>query len=55
MIGDTSHDLQLAHNAGARAVAVTYGAHGAEGLAALSPLAMAASIAELHAWLKANG
>jgi phosphoglycolate phosphatase len=55
MIGDTSHDLELARNAGAQAVAVTYGAHGADGLAAFAPLAMPASIAELHAWLKANG
>ncbi|HZI84741.1 MAG TPA: HAD-IA family hydrolase [Casimicrobiaceae bacterium] len=55
MIGDTSHDLELARNAGASAVAVTYGAHGADGLAALSPLALVSSVAELHAWLKANG
>ncbi|HTS20219.1 MAG TPA: HAD-IA family hydrolase [Casimicrobiaceae bacterium] len=55
MIGDTSHDLELARNAGASAVAVSYGAHGADGLAALSPLAMVASIAELRAWLGANG
>ena len=54
MIGDTSHDLELARNAGASAVAVTYGAHAAEGLAALSPLAMVASISELDAWLRAN-
>jgi phosphoglycolate phosphatase len=54
MIGDTSHDLELARNAGASAVAVTYGAHAAEGLAALAPLAMVASIAELDAWLRAN-
>ncbi len=55
MIGDTSHDLELARNAGASAVAVTYGAHGADGLAALSPLAVVSSIPELHAWLRANG
>ena len=55
MIGDTSHDLELARNAGASALAVTYGAHAAEGLAAFSPLAMASSIAELSAWLRANG
>jgi phosphoglycolate phosphatase len=54
MIGDTSHDLELARNAGASAVAVTYGAHAAEGLAPFAPLAMLASIAELEAWLKAN-
>src|SRR5215813_13114214 len=32
MIGDTCHDVELAHNAGASALAVTYGAHGADGL-----------------------
>ena len=54
MIGDTTHDLELARNAGANAVAVTYGAHGAEGLAELSPLAVLSSIVELRAWLGAN-
>jgi len=54
MIGDTSHDLELARNAGASAVAVTHGAHAAEALAALDPLALVASIAELRAWLEAN-
>ena len=54
MIGDTSHDLELARNAGASAVAVTYGAHAAQGLAAFAPLAMADSISELDAWLKNN-
>ena len=51
MIGDTTHDLQMAGNAGAAAVGVHYGAHPASELAALSPLFGAASIAELHAWL----
>lgn len=54
MIGDTTHDLELARNAGASALAVTYGAHTPEGLAGLSPLATLASVAELAAWLKAN-
>lgn len=54
MIGDTSHDLQLARNAGASALAVTYGAHAADDLAALAPLALVASIPELRAWLEAN-
>ena len=54
MIGDTTHDLELARNAGARALAVTYGAHTSAGLAGLSPLATVTSIAELAAWLKAN-
>src|SRR6266404_5267140 len=55
MIGDTTHDLELARNAGARAVAVTYGAHTLAGLADLSPLATVASVAELASWLRANG
>ena len=54
MIGDTSHDLELARNAGASAVAVTYGAHAAAALAALDPLALVASIPELRTWLEAN-
>lgn len=55
MIGDTTHDLELARNAGVAGVAVAYGAHDAAGLARLAPLAMAHSIAELAAWLAENG
>jgi phosphoglycolate phosphatase len=54
MIGDTTHDLELARNAGASAIAVTYGAHGADGLAGFAPLATLSSVAELRAWLNAN-
>ncbi len=54
MIGDTTHDLQMAINAGAGGVAVRYGAHTPAELAALEPLFMAASVAELHAWLADN-
>ncbi len=54
MIGDTTHDLELARNAGAFALAVAYGAHHADGLDALAPLATVHSIAELRAWLIAN-
>ena len=54
MIGDTTHDIELAHNAGASVVAVTYGAHHADGLGALAPLATVHSIEELRAWLVAN-
>jgi phosphoglycolate phosphatase len=54
MIGDTTHDLELARNAGASALAVTYGAHTLAGLAGLSPLATVASMAELVLWLRAN-
>ena len=54
MIGDTTHDLALAKNAGVAAVAVAYGAHSSEGLVEMTPLATVHSIAELRAWLKAN-
>jgi phosphoglycolate phosphatase len=51
MIGDTSHDLQMANNAGAAAIAVEYGAHPVDQLAACGPLFSAASVAQLHQWL----
>ncbi len=54
MIGDTSHDLEMARNAGIASLAAGYGAHPPEGLAALEPLAVCGSFAELAAWLRAN-
>jgi phosphoglycolate phosphatase len=51
MIGDTTHDLQMAINAGAAGIAVHYGAHSAPELEALNPLFAATSVSELHAWL----
>jgi phosphoglycolate phosphatase len=54
MIGDTTHDLQLAINAGAAGVAVTYGAHEPAQLHALQPRHVAHSVADLHAWLQAH-
>ena len=51
MIGDTTHDLQMAINAGAASVAVEYGAHPVRELNALKPMYSAASIPLLHAWL----
>lgn len=55
MIGDTSHDLDMARSAGVDAVAVTYGAHPEEALRAAAPLACVASIAELERWLTRHG
>jgi phosphoglycolate phosphatase len=54
MIGDTTHDLQMAVNAGCASVAVSYGAHEPDGFAALGPLAVAHSVAELQRWLDDN-
>lgn len=54
MIGDTTHDLQMANNAGAAAIAVQYGAHPLSELLALQPMYTASSVAQLHAWLNEN-
>ena len=51
MVGDTTHDLELAANAGVDALAVTYGAHGAELLATRTARARVSTVLELHRWL----
>ena len=51
MIGDTTHDLQMAVNAGCASVAVSYGAHEPDVFHALNPLFVAHSVRELHGWL----
>jgi len=51
MVGDTTHDLDLAANAGVDGVAVSYGAH-AEALLATRPAkARFSRVADLHRWL----
>lgn len=55
MIGDTTHDLQMALAAGCASVGVTYGAHSADGFAALRPLFVANSVRELHDGLLQHG
>jgi phosphoglycolate phosphatase len=54
VIGDTSHDLLMASNAGVASLGVTYGAHEADDLHPHAPLALMDSFAEVHAWLNAN-
>jgi len=51
MIGDTTHDLEMAAAAGTRAVAVSYGAHSAEDLALAQPEAIFADTPTLAQWL----
>ena len=51
MVGDTTHDLQMALNAGVNSVGVSYGAHEADFLETCKPLAIVHSVAELRAWL----
>lgn len=50
MIGDTTHDLQMAASAGTASLGVTYGAHPEAALLALQPLAAVASVEELEGW-----
>jgi phosphoglycolate phosphatase len=54
MIGDTTHDLQMAINAGCPSVGVSYGAHEPEVFHALKPRHVAHSVRELHDWLLKN-
>ncbi|MFN4326229.1 MAG: HAD family hydrolase [Azonexus sp.] len=55
MIGDTSHDLLMASNAGVDGLAVTYGAHPHDHLLEHQPVACLHSVADLDRWLKAHG
>lgn len=54
MIGDTTHDLRMAGNAGVDAVAVAYGAHPPDSLAQANPVYCAGSVADLRTWLRQN-
>jgi phosphoglycolate phosphatase len=51
MIGDTTHDLGLAKNAGSPSVAVSYGAHPESGFAAFSPVETFSKVQGLANWL----
>jgi len=55
MIGDTSHDLEMARAAGVDALAVTYGAHAEDSLRSCQPRACVSSVAELSRWLNQQG
>lgn len=54
MVGDTSHDMEMARAAGVDALAVTYGAHPEEGLRACAPLQCFSSVTGLRQWLTTN-
>jgi phosphoglycolate phosphatase len=54
MIGDTTHDLQMARNAGCASVGVSYGAHEPGDFDALGPLFVAHSVPALREWLMEN-
>jgi phosphoglycolate phosphatase len=55
MIGDTSHDMEMARAAGVDGLAVTYGAHPERELRSCGPRGCAASVPELDRWLSENG
>jgi phosphoglycolate phosphatase len=55
MIGDTTHDLQLAANAGTASIGVGYGAHAHDTFAAFATEHVAHSVADLTAWLARHG
>ena len=54
MIGDTTHDLEMAAKAGVSALAVSYGAHSEPDLARFPQLACFANVTDLHLWLNQN-
>ena len=51
MIGDTTHDMEMARAAGVAGLGVTYGAHARDALIACGPLACLHSVPELRDWL----
>jgi phosphoglycolate phosphatase len=54
MIGDTTHDLDMAANAGVDAVAVTYGAHPLSTLKESPSLTQVDDVSQLSRWLNDN-
>lgn len=55
MIGDTTHDLQMAHNAKVAGVGLTQGAHSYKALQALQPLICLPNLKEFDRWLRQCG
>ena len=55
MVGDTTHDLQMALNAACPSVGVSYGAHEPEAFVALGPRHVAHSVRGLQDWLLSKG
>lgn len=54
MVGDTEYDMQMASNAGARALAACYGVHKRERLLLQRPLGCLGSLGEMRSWLARN-
>ena len=54
MVGDTTHDVLMARNAGIDSLAVTYGAHDRATLLGSEPTSLVSSIKEAGKWLKSR-
>ena len=52
MVGDTEYDMQMARNAGAASIAVSYGVHDRKRLMACEPLTCLERIGDLLTWLE---
>jgi phosphoglycolate phosphatase len=55
MIGDTTHDLLLAANAGTESIGVSYGAHDHEAFKDYATQHVAHSVTDLSDWLRRHG
>jgi phosphoglycolate phosphatase len=54
MIGDTTHDMEMAHAAGVSRLGAAYGAHAKESLLGYAPIACLDDFASLRQWLLHN-
>jgi phosphoglycolate phosphatase len=52
VIGDTTHDILMAHSAGASAMAVGYGAHPESELVRAEPIGCMRNVPELRKWIE---
>lgn len=54
MVGDTSHDIWMARNAGVDSLAVSYGAHPRNELDQAEPTALVSSVTAMRDWVRAR-
>jgi phosphoglycolate phosphatase len=54
MIGDTTHDMEMAHAAGVSRLGAAYGAHAKEDLLGYAPIACVENFDGLRSWLAQN-
>ena len=54
MVGDTTHDVLMARAAGVDSLPVAYGAHAPALLESARPTALAATVSDMQAWIRAR-